>query len=96
MRTLSALAAVVALLLTVATLAVVGGVAFALFLFFPLFLLALVTVIAGLEDHTVRQHNPSMSPTGWRDGSKAVDARDRRDSDLHAAPRQSDPERRAA
>jgi hypothetical protein len=94
MRALSALAAVVALLLTVATLSLVGGVLFALFLFFPLFLLALVTVISALDDHTVRQHNPSMSPTGWRDGSRAADARDRRD--LHAAPRQHEPERRAA
>jgi hypothetical protein len=60
--------AVAALLLTVVTIPVVGGVLFA-FLFFGVFLLALVGVLTGLEDRTVRQHNPSMNPTRWRDGS---------------------------
>jgi acetyl-CoA carboxylase beta subunit len=60
--------AVAALFLTVVTIPVVGGVLFA-FLFFGVFLLALVGVLAGLEDRTVRQHNPSMNPTRWRDGS---------------------------
>jgi hypothetical protein len=60
--------AVAAFFLTVVTIPVVGGVLFA-FLFFGVFLLALVGVLAGLEDRTVRQHNPSMNPTRWRDGS---------------------------
>jgi hypothetical protein len=67
MKTLSSLIAGLALFLTVGSLMVIGGAAFALLLFFPLFLLALVVVLAGLEDHTVRQHNPSMSATEWRD-----------------------------
>jgi hypothetical protein len=37
-------------------------------LFFPLFLLAFVGVLAGLEDRTVHQHNPSMDPNAWGDG----------------------------
>jgi hypothetical protein len=39
-----------------------------LVLFFPLFLLAFVGVLAGLEDRTVHQHNPSMDPNAWGDG----------------------------
>jgi hypothetical protein len=93
MRTLSPLVAVIALLLTVASLPIVGGVLFALFFFFPLFLLALVTVIAGLEHRTVRQHDASMSPTAWRDGSDGMDANNRHD--FPAASR-ADGERRAA
>jgi hypothetical protein len=54
---------------TFASLLVIGGVVFALFLFGPLFLLALVGVLAGLEDRAVRQHNPSMNPREWREGS---------------------------
>jgi hypothetical protein len=61
--------AVTALFLTVASLPVPGGAVFALFVFFPLFLLALLGVFAGLEDRTVKQHNPSMDPTRWRNGS---------------------------
>jgi hypothetical protein len=61
--------AVAALSLTVAALPVVGGVVFALLLFFPLFALALVGVLAGLDDRTVRQHNPSMDGRKWRHGS---------------------------
>ena len=56
------------LFLTVASLIVVGGAIFALFLFFPLFLLALVAVLAGTGDRTVRRHDPSMNPTRWRTG----------------------------
>jgi hypothetical protein len=67
MRTLSSLVAVISLLLTAASLMVIGGVVFALLLFFPLF--ALLGVFAGLEDRTVRQHNPSMDGTKWRNGS---------------------------
>ena len=69
MRTLSAILANVALFSSIALVPVVGGVILILFLFFPLFLLALVGVLAGLEHGTVRQHNPSMDPTAWRDGS---------------------------
>ena len=69
MRTLSSLVAVISLLLTAASLMVIGGVVFALLLFFPLFLLALLGVFAGLEDRTVRQHNPTMDGTKWRNGS---------------------------
>jgi hypothetical protein len=69
MRTLSSIVAVVALFSTVGSLLLIGGVLFALFLFFPLFLLALGGVLAGLEDREVRQHNPSMDPGGWRNGS---------------------------
>ena len=68
MRTLTSLVAVVSLLLTVAFIPVVGGVLFST-VFFGLFLLALVGVLSGLEDRTVRQHNPSMNPREWRDGS---------------------------
>jgi Na+-transporting methylmalonyl-CoA/oxaloacetate decarboxylase gamma subunit len=60
--------AVMTLLATAATLPIVGGVAFA-FLFVGAFLLALVGVLAGLENRTVAQHNPSMNPRRWRDGS---------------------------
>jgi hypothetical protein len=69
MRTLSSLVAVISLLLTVASLMVIGGAVFALLLFLPLFLLALLGVFAGLEDRTVRQHNPTMNGTKWRNGS---------------------------
>jgi hypothetical protein len=61
--------AVVGLSLTAASFLVIGGVILALFLFFPLFLLGLVGVLAGLEDHTVHQHNPTMDGTKWRNGS---------------------------
>jgi hypothetical protein len=60
--------AVAALFLTAVTIPVLGGVLFA-FLFFGVFLLALVGVLAGLADRNVRQHNPSMNPRRWRDGS---------------------------
>jgi hypothetical protein len=66
---MSALVAVVSLFLLVASLPVFGiGVLFALFLF-GLFLLALVGVLAGLEDRTVRQHDPVLDPRRWRNGS---------------------------
>ncbi len=60
--------AVVGLSLTAASLLVVGGVILALFLCFPLFVLGLVGVLAGLEDHKVQQHNPTMDGTKWRNG----------------------------
>ena len=67
MRPVSALVAVLALFLSIAFPLVLGGVIFALFLFFPLFLLALVGVLDTVEDRTVRQHDPSMDPRGWRE-----------------------------
>jgi hypothetical protein len=60
--------AVAALLLTVATLPVWGGVLFALFLF-GLFLLAVVGVLGGLEDRSVRQRDVVLEPRRWRNGS---------------------------
>ncbi len=50
----------VGLFLTAAALFVMGGVIFPPFLF-GLFLLGLVAVHAGLEDRTVRRHNPAMN-----------------------------------
>jgi hypothetical protein len=47
---------------------VIGGDPFVLFLF-ELFLLALVGIRGGLEDRTVRQHDPAMDPKKWRNGS---------------------------
>ena len=69
MRALTSLVAVVSLLLGAASLIVLGGALLALFLFFPLFLLALVAVLSGLEDRTVRQYNPALNSRRWRDGS---------------------------
>jgi hypothetical protein len=65
---MSALVAVVSLALAVALLPVPGGVLFSPFLF-GLFLLALVGVFAGLEDRSVRRHEPVLDPRRWRDGS---------------------------
>ena len=62
------LIAVLSLLGAVAVLLVPGGVLIA-----PLLLgaalLALTGGLGGLENRTVRQHEPPMNPTGWRDGS---------------------------
>jgi hypothetical protein len=68
MRTVSAAVAVLALFLSIASPLVLGGVIFALFLFFPLFLLAVAGVLDTVEDRTVSQHEPSMDPSGWRQG----------------------------
>jgi hypothetical protein len=66
---MSALVAVVSLFLLVVSLPVIGvGVLVAPFLL-GLFLLALVGVLGGLKDRTVRQHNPAMNPRRWRNGS---------------------------
>jgi hypothetical protein len=58
--------AVGSLFLAVALTPVVGA---ALFVFFLLggFLLALVGVIGGQSDRTIRQHEPTMNPRGWRE-----------------------------
>ena len=67
MRVFSAFLAVGSLV-TVALLPLPGGVLFAMFSF-GLFLLALGGVFAGLENRTVRHHDASTDPRGWRDGS---------------------------
>ena len=68
MKSLSALVAVVSLAGAAAMVPVVGAILLALPLV-GLAVLALVGVLSGVDDRTVRQHDPSMSPTGWRDGS---------------------------
>jgi len=68
MRTLSAVVAVGSLFGAVAFVPLIGGVLCAGILF-GLFLLALVGVIGGLEDHSVRQQEPAMDPWSWRNGS---------------------------
>ena len=60
--------AAAALVLTVITLPIVGAVMFAL-VAFGLFLLALVGVLSGLEDRTVRPHDVVLDGRRWRDGS---------------------------
>jgi hypothetical protein len=65
---MSAFVAVTSLLLAIAFVPVVGGVLISMLLF-GLFLLALVGVLAGVDDRTVRQHDPAMNPKGWRNGS---------------------------
>ena len=67
MRTLSALIAIGSLLGAIVFVPLIVGVLLSLILV-GLFLLALVGVLSGLEDHTVRQHDPAMDPTGWRNG----------------------------
>ena len=60
--------AVLSVLGAAASLLVPGGVLLA-----PLLLgaalLALTGGLGGLEDRSVRQHDPPMNPKGWRDGS---------------------------
>jgi hypothetical protein len=63
-----ALIAVGSLFLAVATVPVVGAALFVLLLF-GVFGLALVGVLGGLEDRTVRQDGPVLDPKGWRNGS---------------------------
>ena len=67
MRVLSSLVALAALGLTVAMLPIIGGALFAM-VFFGLFVLALVGVLGGVDDHTVRQKDVPIDPTGWRNG----------------------------
>lgn len=62
------LIAVLSLLGAVALLLVPGGVLIASFLLGAA-LLALTGGLGGLENRSVRQHDPPMNPTGWRDGS---------------------------
>jgi hypothetical protein len=67
MRTMSSIVAVSSLLLAVAFVPIIGAALITL-VFLGLFLLAMVGVFSGVEDRTVRQQNPSMNPTRWRDG----------------------------
>jgi hypothetical protein len=60
---MSVLVAVVSLFAALALLLVPGGVLFAPFAL-GLSLLALVGALGGLEDRTVRQHDPPMNPRG--------------------------------
>jgi uncharacterized membrane protein len=68
MKTLSSLVAVGSLFGAVVFVPIIGGIIFA-FVLFGLFLLALVGVIGGLEDRSVRQHEPATDPRRWRNGS---------------------------
>ena len=68
MRTLSALVVVVSLFLAVAFVPVVGGVLVG-FVLLGLMALALVGVLSGLDNRTVRQRDPALDPTRWRNGS---------------------------
>ena len=66
---MSAFVVVASLVVTVALLPVPGpSVVFAPFSL-GLALLALVGVLTGVEDRTVRQRDPAMKPRGWRDNS---------------------------
>lgn len=64
---MSALIAVISLALTVVLLPVPGGVVFAPFTF-GMFVLALLGVLGGLEDRTVRPHEAQLEPRRWRQG----------------------------
>jgi hypothetical protein len=67
---MSALIAVAALFLLVATLPVFGAVVLAPFIL-GVFALALVGVLGQVPDRSVRQYNPDLDPTGWREGSRS-------------------------
>jgi hypothetical protein len=62
----SSVVAVGSLFLAVALAPVVGAALF-VFLLLGQFLLALVRVIGGQSDRTVKQHEPSMNPRGWQE-----------------------------
>ena len=66
-KTLAGIVSVGSLFLAAALVPVVGGILFAMFLF-GAFLLGLVGVLGGLEDRSVRQHEPSMDGSRWRTG----------------------------
>jgi hypothetical protein len=70
MRVFMTFSAVSALFLAAASLLLIGGAVFALFLFFPLFLLALLGVLSGVPDRTVKQHDVVLDGTRWRTGSR--------------------------
>jgi hypothetical protein len=66
-RMISSLVAVGSLFLAVAFVPV-GGAALIVLLLFGVFLLALVGVFSGMDDRTVRQHDPILDGTRWREG----------------------------
>ena len=61
------LIAVLSLLGAASSLLVPGGVLLAPVLLGAA-LLALTAALGGLENRSVRQHDPPMNPKGWRDG----------------------------
>lgn len=65
MKASASIVAVASLIGAVLLVPVYGGILFS-FILFGGFLLALVGVIGGQEDRTVRQHEPSMDPQAWR------------------------------
>jgi hypothetical protein len=67
MKFLFSLIAVAALFGAAVLVPIYGGVLFA-FILFGLFLLALLGVIGGQENRTVRQHDAPTDPSGWRRG----------------------------
>lgn len=67
MKMVLSLTAIAALFGAAALVPIYGAVLFAFFLF-GLFLLALVGVIGGQEDRSVRQHDAVTDPRGWRRG----------------------------
>jgi hypothetical protein len=66
-RMISSLVAVGSLFLAVAFVPVIGA-ALIVLLLFGVFLLALVGVFSGMDDRTVRQHDPILDGTRWREG----------------------------
>jgi hypothetical protein len=64
---ISSLVAIGSLFLAVAFVPVVGA-ALIVLLLFGVFLLALVGVFSGLENRTVRQHEPVLDGRRWREG----------------------------
>jgi hypothetical protein len=66
-RMISSLVAIGSLFLAVAFVPVVGA-ALIVLLLFGVFLLALVGVFSGLENRTVRQHEPVLDGRRWREG----------------------------
>ena len=67
-RLISSLVAVGSLFLAVAFIPVIGATLIVLLLF-GAFLLALVGVFSGVDDRTVRQHDPVLDGRRWRGGS---------------------------
>ena len=67
MRMISSLVAIGSLFLAVAFVPIVGA-ALIVLLLFGVFLLALVGVFSGLENRTVRQHDPVLDGRKWREG----------------------------
>lgn len=66
-RMISSLVAVGSLFLAVAFVPVIGA-ALIVLLLFGVFLLALVGVFSGMDDRTVRQHDPILDGRRWREG----------------------------